>query len=72
MCSICMQNPCHPRCPNAPEYKPIMRCLECGEGIYVGDKYYDTGYGGICGECMEDKTVSEILELLGERLSVAS
>lgn len=37
MCSLCRQFPCHPRCPNAPEPVPLMRCKECGEGIYEGD-----------------------------------
>ena len=53
MCSLCRQFPCHPRCPNAPEPVPLMRCKECGEGIYEGDEYYDTGNGGICKECIE-------------------
>ena len=38
MCSLCRQFPCHPRCPNAPEPVPLMRCKECGEGIYEGDE----------------------------------
>ena len=29
-----------------------MRCKECGEGIYEGDEYYDTGSGGICKDKM--------------------
>lgn len=73
MCSICMQVPCHPRCPNAPEPEPIMRCAECGEGIYEGDDYYDIGDGGgICKECMEDKSTSELMDLFGEQFSVVS
>lgn len=72
MCSICHQIPCHHRCPNAPEAKPIMKCIECGEGIYADDEYYDTGCGGICKECMEEKTVSEMLDLFGEKFSIAS
>lgn len=41
MCSLCRQFPCHPRCPNAPEPVPLMRCKECGEGIYEGDYFFD-------------------------------
>lgn len=55
MCSLCRQFPCHPRCPNAPEPVPLMRCKECGEGIYEGDEYYDTGNGGICKECIRHR-----------------
>lgn len=73
MCSVCFQTPCHPRCPNAPEPRPLMRCAECGEGIYEGDDYYDTGDGsGICRECMEDKSTAELMGLFGESYSVAS
>ena len=39
MCDICIQHPCHPRCPNARE--PIAKeiCSICHECIYVGDDY---------------------------------
>ena len=70
MCSLCRQ--CHPRCPNAPEPVPLMRCKECGEGIYEGDEYYDTGNGGICKECIEDMTANELFDLFGESYSVAA
>ena len=40
MCEICGQNPCHPRCPNAPEPKEVHICSECLEGIYPGDRFY--------------------------------
>lgn len=73
MCMVCRKTPCHPRCPNTPEPKPIMRCADCGEGIYDGDEYYDVGDGcGICKECIEDKTTLELMDLFGEKFSVAS
>ena len=71
MCELCRQYPCNSRCPNAPEPKPVMRCDECGEGIFEADEYFDTGKGAICKECMDEKSSSEILELLGEKFSVA-
>ena len=71
MCSLCMRTPCHPRCPNAPEPEPIMRCIECGEGIFEDDKYYDSCSGAICKECMDDKNTSELMELFGEEFSTA-
>lgn len=49
-----------------------MKCKECGEGIYEGNEYYDTGNGGICKECIEDMTVDELFDLLGESYSVAA
>ncbi len=72
MCMICNSVPCHPRCPNAPEQTPLMRCRECGGGIYADDKYFDAGDGCICWECMEEKSTEEILGLFGESLSVAA
>lgn len=49
MCSMCLSIPCHPRCPNAPEAVPVHRCGKCGEGIFEGDKYFDSQEGYICG-----------------------
>lgn len=71
MCMVCRQYPCHPSCPNAPEPKPAYICSKCGEGIFPGDSYYDTGKEQICEWCMEDMTSREILELLGEEYSIA-
>lgn len=45
MCEICRQTPCHPRCPNAPEPKPVEMCCLCDEGIYEGDEYLNTTDG---------------------------
>lgn len=73
MCALCQSFPCHPRCPNAPDPVPVMRCAECGEGIYPGDDYYDIGNGeGICKGCIDEKSTSELMELFGESFSVAS
>lgn len=71
MCAVCMSSPCHPQCPNAPEQKPVLRCVECGEGIYEEDKYFESAYGEICEECMDNKSPEEILELFDERFSIA-
>lgn len=71
MCAVCLQNPCHPRCPNAPEPEPIRICKECGYGIYEGDRYFDTGTGWICNECLEDMSVETLLSLAGEKLETA-
>jgi predicted nucleic acid-binding Zn ribbon protein len=51
MCEICQQNPCNPRCPNAPEPAPITHCALCGEPIYPGDTYYVIAED-ICEDCV--------------------
>lgn len=71
MCAICLQTPCHPRCPNAPEPEPMYWCCECGEGIFEGDKYFQYGNSEICEACMDEKTTEEMLELFEERLRTA-
>ena len=71
MCDICRQTPCHPRCPNAPEPKPVERCCLCGEGIYEGDEYLITTDGCVCKDCLEDFSINQWLELIGESLTTA-
>lgn len=71
MCELCRQIPCMKICPNAQEPKPVEICLECGEGIYEGDEYFNGPDGQICEVCMEDKTVREVLEILGEKMTIA-
>ena len=68
MCSVCRRNPCAAGCPNAEEPKPIHICKECGYGIYEGDHYYDGPDGYYCEECLEDMSVKELVELLGDEL----
>lgn len=64
MCSICWQAPCHPRCPNAPEEKPVAYCRRCHGSLFTGDKHFD----GICEECLADMNPSQWLELFEETL----
>lgn len=71
MCMVCMQIPCHSRCPNAPEPKPMYWCCECGEGIFEGDKYFQYENSEICKTCMEEKSTEEMLGLFKERLKTA-
>lgn len=71
MCSVCMSNPCHPRCPNAPEPEPVYTCNKCGYGIFDGDKFFDGPEGYICEECLDDMTSDEILEMFGGKLQTA-
>lgn len=71
MCSVCLTNPCHPRCPNAPEPIPEYICTECEEGIYEGDEFFKIGKKTICKYCLDEMTVEEILELFDEKLDIA-
>lgn len=41
LCSICRQNPCHPRCPNHIPLKATHYCSICGDGIYEGEEYIE-------------------------------
>ena len=69
MCAICGFNTCHLRCPNAPDPIPVHRCNVCKGGIYFGDRFFDSSKGPICSDCLEDMTVGEVLELVGEGLT---
>jgi hypothetical protein len=55
MCSECLQTPCHPRCPNAPEPDAVYYCERCGKRIYDGDGYYDLCDEIWCEECVKDQ-----------------
>lgn len=72
MCSVCLQIPCNPRCPNAPEQKAVYHCAVCEEGIYHGQKYFETANGHICDECIKDMSAVELMEMMEERMEVAN
>ena len=65
MCTVCLSSPCHPRCPNAPEPKPVYRCGLCNESIYQGDEYADIDGNKICKGCLENMTPCEVLQMCG-------
>lgn len=71
MCALCRQNPCDNRCPNAPEPEPVMICSRCEEGIFAGEKYFESSDGPICEECLHDMSGTEVLELIGEEMKEA-
>lgn len=71
MCEVCGLAPCHPRCPNAPEQKPVYRCCECDGGIYEGDKYFQYGNLEICESCMDEKSAEGVLRLFDEKMMTA-
>ena len=56
MCEICLQNPCHPRCPNADSITPFAICWICGFEIYEGDEYFMYDNKKVCSECVKEFT----------------
>ena len=70
-CEYCHNIPHLAGCPNAPDPVPVLVCCECGEGILEGDKFLDTAKGPVCMDCLDDMMLEEILEAVGESLSVA-
>ena len=53
MCEICLQAPCNPRCPNAPEPKAVFICDGCGHPIYEGDDAWHIQHEVYCEECID-------------------
>ena len=54
ICDICRNIPCIPRCPNAPEPRPIFICSGCGEDILEGDLYWDIMGEQFCDSCIDE------------------
>lgn len=71
MCSECHSWPHLPGCPNAPDPVPVMTCSLCGEGILEGDEYLNGPEGPVCGACLDNMSLKEVLAIFGESLSVA-
>lgn len=53
MCCECHQNPCHPRCPNAPEPLIFAECDACEAPIYDGEDYFELGDHKFCEACVD-------------------
>jgi hypothetical protein len=49
----------------------VYECGRCGYGIYEGEEFFDSPEGYICKDCIEDMTVTEFMELMGEKFSTA-
>lgn len=71
MCEVCRMSPCHPRCPNAPEPKPVYTCKNCKEGILPGDTFVIIDGDYFCAYCLDDMLPFEILQLCGFDVEVA-
>jgi len=66
MCSICLMNPCHPRCPNAEPEKLI--CEVCG--CEITGKFHD-GRRIVCKDCLEEMGFDELMKELNVDLEDA-
>ena len=53
-CDVCLQSPCHPRCPNAADPPAVFVCSGCGDDIYDGDDYWDILGEQFCERCVDD------------------
>jgi len=52
----CLQNPCHPRCPNAPNPEILGECTQCGDELTYGYPIYTDSEGNkFCGHNCADK-----------------
>lgn len=65
MCQVCLQTPCHPRCPNAPEPPKVYTCKICGEPIVEGEEYYEMDAEFYHEECFEDNAVQILMDECG-------
>lgn len=52
-CDICLQSPCHPRCPNAADPVAVFVCSGCSHEIYEGDDYWDIMGEQFCERCID-------------------
>lgn len=60
MCEICLQHPCPPRCPNAPEPPTVYICSGCGDLIHDGEDFWNILGEQFCSECIDEaKGVAE-------------
>ena len=71
MCSVCLNTPCHPRCPNYSPPKTTHYCSICNEGILDGEEYIEND----CGEYRHYDCFSgmkDLLEWLGYSVKTMS
>lgn len=64
MCDLCLQNPCHSRCPNYIPLKATHYCSICKDCIYDGEEYLKNSNGSFAHYFCID-TVRDAVEWLG-------
>ena len=71
MCDICGMNPCHPRCPNAPEIATGMVCFYCDEPIYFGEEFLKSEVGNVVhAGCFSSMDREDVFRYFGEQEEV--
>ena len=70
MCAICQHSECVPRCPNYTPAK-VYRCDDCHEDICEGEEYVDINGKHIHLDCLEGKSMKDVLKLFDCNISVA-
>ena len=69
MCDLCLQTPCHPRCPNYSSINTHVYCNRCGEMIQIGEEYIENKDGEIIHlDCVYG--VRDLLDWFGENINV--
>ena len=63
MCMTCLQSPCHPRCPNAPEPDGVYTCNHCGEKIIEGEEYFRIDDDYYHDDCLRDNALQVIFDM---------
>ena len=53
-CDICLQLPCHPRCPNAAGPPAVYICSGCGQDIYDGEDCWFIMGEQFCERCIDN------------------
>ena len=61
ICLNCHIGSCDPRCPEAPEPKPIGRCCRCGGPVYPGERAYRADLDLLCEGCATPEEIAEML-----------
>lgn len=56
MCRECLQTPCDPRCPNAPDSPVLAYCDNCGVELCEGDTAFSCSGVVLCEDCVKDFT----------------
>ena len=59
ICENCHLGACDPRCPEAPEEKPIGQCCKCGCPIYEGAMVFKVDLDYFCDECANPQDLAE-------------
>lgn len=71
MCEICRSSVCVAGCPNK-EDKSVYVCSHCTEDILEGEQYIEVSDEKVCLNCLEQESVTELLNILGFSVEIAT